>query len=160
MRLDNIKTFKPTYFALTEDISDSGETNGSVCRSISIVYAAFVIIVTLILVAGSVAQLYRPAQATTCQSPSIRREWRAFTSGERLEFIRAVNVLAQVTSQRRENGTIYDDFALLHGAISRMCKWMCLLTVFSVDVKDKIVHRSASFLPWHRYTLILYEKAL
>ncbi|KAK5996527.1 Tyrosinase ustQ [Cladobotryum mycophilum] len=66
-----------------------------------------------------------------------------------MEFIQAVNTLAQLPSQWRENGTIYDDFAILHGAIG---SW--------VSGWDDIAHRSASFLPWHRYTLIIYENAL
>lgn len=34
-----------------------------------------------------------------------------------MEFIRAVNKLADIPSRQHENGTMYDDFAVLHGAI-------------------------------------------
>ncbi|ATY60946.1 di-copper centre [Cordyceps militaris] len=90
---------------------------------------------------ATMASVRRPAPSA-CTDPTIRQEWRALTRAEKREFIRAVNVLAQVPSRWRENGTVYDDFAVLHGAIG---SW---------------AHRSASFLPWHRYTLILYEAAL
>ncbi|KAK3349069.1 hypothetical protein B0T25DRAFT_457918, partial [Lasiosphaeria hispida] len=77
-----------------------------------------------------------------CKEVSIRREWRALTPNEKEEFVQAIYCLAKTPSSWAPNHTIYDDFAILHGGIGSWC------------------HRSASFLPWHRYTLFVFEKIL
>ncbi|KAH9221982.1 hypothetical protein DL95DRAFT_421170 [Leptodontidium sp. 2 PMI_412] len=77
-----------------------------------------------------------------CTQPEIRHEWRALSSSEKEDFIQAVNCLSTVPTTWRTNGTLYDDYAFLHGGIG---SWS---------------HRSASFLPWHRYTLYTWQKAL
>ncbi|KAM0795969.1 hypothetical protein BDR22DRAFT_893659 [Usnea florida] len=82
------------------------------------------------------------ASSNLCKEPPIRREWRSLTLDEKSEFIQAVNCLSTKPSRWGMNGTLYDDFALLHGSIGSWC------------------HRSASFFPWHRYTLKIWETAL
>ncbi|KAE8351279.1 hypothetical protein BDV28DRAFT_162473 [Aspergillus coremiiformis] len=78
----------------------------------------------------------------TCENPPVRREWRSLTESERTDFTQAIICLANRPSQWQQNGSIYDDFAILHGGIGSWC------------------HRSASFLPWHRYTLVVFENTL
>src|SRR5690348_1164334 len=56
-------------------------------------------------------------QVGTCQSPPIRREWRALLPDERKQFTDAVTCLSKVTSHWGLNGTLYDDFAILHEQI-------------------------------------------
>ncbi|KAH6623942.1 putative tyrosinase [Chaetomium tenue] len=102
----------------------------------------FVAVLCILLFATESILRLNPSPVPRCTKPHVRREWRALTTEEKKEFIRAVNVLAEIPSRWTGNGTIYDDFAILHGSVGSLS------------------HRSASFLPWHRYTLILYENAL
>ncbi|KAK6814605.1 Tyrosinase ustQ [Aspergillus parasiticus] len=109
------------------------------------VYAVLTII-SLITVTVSLVHLLSATGTTTtfppCKNPAVRREWRSLTTSEKQNFTQAVICLASIPSTWQPNGTIYDDFAILHGGIGSWC------------------HRSASFLPWHRYTLVVFEKAL
>ncbi|KAF2767626.1 Di-copper centre-containing protein [Teratosphaeria nubilosa] len=77
-----------------------------------------------------------------CETIAVRQEWRALNATERNDFVRSVNCLSTIPSRWTHNGTVYDDFAQLHGTIGRYC------------------HHSASFLPWHRWTLHIWETAL
>ncbi|KXT07743.1 hypothetical protein AC579_4702 [Pseudocercospora musae] len=87
-----------------------------------------------------------PAQSlrhsNACINPAVRQEWRALTANERDDFVRSVNCLSKTPSQWTHNGSINDDFAYLHATIGSWC------------------HRSASFLPWHRWTLHQWEKTM
>ncbi|KJX99738.1 tyrosinase tyrosinase: common central domain protein [Zymoseptoria brevis] len=85
---------------------------------------------------------HRSLSQSPCQSIAIRREWRALTADERDDFVRSVKCLSTVPSRWMHNGTVYDDFAYLHGSIGKWC------------------HHSASFLPWHRWTLHIWEASL
>ena len=93
-----------------------------------------------------------------CKEAPIRREWRSLTFRERTEFIQGVNCLSTKPSSWGLNGTLYDDYALLHGRIGSWCWWILLRRFFCWIII--IGHRSASFFPWHRYTLHIWETAL
>ncbi|OLN86639.1 Tyrosinase 4 [Colletotrichum chlorophyti] len=58
---------------------------------------------------------HAPLRASS--SPPIRREWRALLPDERKQFTDAVTCLSKVTSLWGLNGTLYDDFAILHEQI-------------------------------------------
>ncbi|KAL0465169.1 hypothetical protein QR685DRAFT_538774 [Neurospora intermedia] len=78
-----------------------------------------------------------------CKHIVTRREWRSLTETERNEFVDAIHCLARTPSEWGENNrSVYDDFAILHGGVGSWC------------------HRSASFLPWHRWTLHVFENIL
>lgn len=62
------------------------------------------------------------ASPSPCKEPPIRREWRALTLSERIDFFQAVNCLSTKPSRWGLNGTLYDDFALLHGRIGSWCQ--------------------------------------
>lgn len=66
----------------------------------------------------------------TCEHPPLRREWRSLTTEEKAEFVRGVKTLAQTPSQWRNNGTLYDDFSILHGGIG---SWCALIRSSTVD---------------------------
>lgn len=84
-----------------------------------------------------------PSPTTTiCREERTRREWRTLSHFEKGDYIQAVNCLSSITSDKIQSGTLYDEFAWLHAGIGSWC------------------HHSASFLPWHRYTLLLYEETL
>lgn len=61
-----------------------------------------------------------------CRRPTIRREWRSLSDVERQDFVKAVNCLGNVSSRWTHNGTLYDDFAYLHGSIGSWCRWSSL----------------------------------
>ncbi|KAK3935487.1 hypothetical protein QBC46DRAFT_397384 [Diplogelasinospora grovesii] len=86
--------------------------------------------------------LLQTQQRSPCKEVSVRREWRSLNATERADFVDAMYCLASTPSSWADNRTIYDDFAILHGGIGSWC------------------HRSASFLPWHRYTLHVFENIL
>ncbi|OHW97452.1 tyrosinase-like protein [Colletotrichum incanum] len=83
-----------------------------------------------------------PQPTSPCSKPVNRREWRSLTISERKEFIDAFQCMSKLPGNWLSNGTLYDDWAHLHGGIG---SWS---------------HRSASFLPWHRYTLFMWERTL
>ncbi|KAE8380873.1 hypothetical protein BDV26DRAFT_289961 [Aspergillus bertholletiae] len=112
------------------------------------IYTVMGITSLIIVLTSSVKLLSRTTIVPVCNNPVVRREWRSLTEGEKAEFTQAIICLANRPSQWQENGTIYDDFAILHGGIG---SWWRL---------GNIGHRSASFLPWHRYTLFVFEKTM
>ncbi|KAK8090443.1 Tyrosinase [Apiospora hydei] len=78
----------------------------------------------LVLVLSALTILAWPSgdQPKRCVNPGVRREWRSLTLEERTGFMSAVNCLSTVSSVWGRNGTIYDDFAELHGGIGS-CYW-------------------------------------
>ncbi|GIZ48654.1 hypothetical protein CKM354_001170600 [Cercospora kikuchii] len=77
-----------------------------------------------------------------CKSPQLRKEWRQLNAKERKAYTDAVLCLKSKPSQIGLSTSLYDDFPYVHQQV------------------DKEVHFVASFLPWHRYFLSLYETAL
>ncbi|KAH9231991.1 hypothetical protein K456DRAFT_1751177 [Colletotrichum gloeosporioides 23] len=59
----------------------------------------------------------RDPQVASCRNPAIRREWRALTADGRKNFTDAVNCLSREPARWGPNGTVYDDFSLLHERI-------------------------------------------
>ncbi|OTB16984.1 hypothetical protein K445DRAFT_21175 [Daldinia sp. EC12] len=82
------------------------------------------------------------SSGTTCEKPVIRKEWRTLSTDERNSYINAVKCLATKPSTLGLTTTQYDDFAYTHNAL------------------NDDIHFVASFLPWHRYFVHIYEKAL
>jgi tyrosinase len=80
--------------------------------------------------------------ASACVSPPIRREWRTLSTSSRNEYIAAVQCLATKPSKVRNNGSLYDDFPFIHQQTA------------------PTAHMAASFFPWHRYFIHVYEEAL
>ncbi|PQE17834.1 di-copper centre protein [Rutstroemia sp. NJR-2017a WRK4] len=80
--------------------------------------------------------------SSTCSSPPIRREWRTLSSNAKKEYIDAVQCLTTRPSKVRNNGSLYDDFPFVHQQTA------------------PTAHAAASFLPWHRYFIHVYEDAL
>ncbi|KAG5755269.1 hypothetical protein H9Q70_002110 [Fusarium xylarioides] len=69
-------------------------------------------------------------------------EWRDLSITQKQDYISAVVCLAEKESQFEPGSSRYDDFAYMH--------------VF----EGTVTHYAASFLPWHRYFVHTYEKAL
>ncbi|PLW28769.1 hypothetical protein PCASD_20801 [Puccinia coronata f. sp. avenae] len=84
-----------------------------------------------------------PSYSPACRSVPVRREWRALSYDEQADYIRSVKCLARLPSKLL--GPSYrrwDDFEYVH-----------------CEMRGR-VHARALFLPWHRWFLVLYERAL
>ncbi|KAE9375970.1 Di-copper centre-containing protein [Stipitochalara longipes BDJ] len=77
-----------------------------------------------------------------CLNPSHRREWRQLSRDQKAKYISAVKCLHELPSKVTGNGRLSDDFPWVHRHIG------------------SFTHDAASFLPWHRYFLHLYELEL
>lgn len=77
-----------------------------------------------------------------CTNPPTRREWRTLTTREQRIYINAALRLQIKPSILTGNGTLNDDLVHIHQLIGSTS------------------HKSASFLPWHRAFLHVYETIL
>ncbi|KAF8257960.1 Di-copper centre-containing protein [Lactarius quietus] len=93
-----------------------------------------------------------------CTEPAVRKEWRALSTGEKADWIRAVNCLshlphdpaltpsvvpsASLIPPVNVSSSYYDDFVYLH-----------------MDLNTEI-HFVGRFFPWHRWYLYAFEGAL
>ncbi|KAI1804823.1 Di-copper centre-containing protein [Daldinia bambusicola] len=97
----------------------------------------------LALPAAVAASVIPPrSSGTTCENPAVRKEWRTLSTDERNSYISAVKCLTTKPSTLGLNTTLYDDFPYVHNAL------------------NDDIHFVASFLPWHRYFVHVYEQAL
>ncbi|KFA68304.1 hypothetical protein S40285_07211 [Stachybotrys chlorohalonatus IBT 40285] len=80
---------------------------------------------------------------TACVSPRLRKSWDAATPSEKSAYIEAAVCLTNEPSRLGHAGaTLHDDFAWVHAQL------------------NSEIHGVASFLPWHRFFLHVYETAL
>ncbi|KAF8470986.1 Di-copper centre-containing protein [Russula ochroleuca] len=77
-----------------------------------------------------------------CIKPAIRREWRAFTTEEKAEWIRAVKCLSQLPHDPALTPSYYDDIVYIH-----------------MDLNTRI-HWTGQFLPWHCWYIHAFEESL
>ncbi|TXB99039.1 hypothetical protein FocTR4_00013439 [Fusarium oxysporum f. sp. cubense] len=82
------------------------------------------------------------AVSKSCENPTKRVEWREFDDAARQQYTDAVLCLSTKPSRLGLNTTLYDDFPYVHAHLGKQ--------IYSV----------ASFLPWHRYFVHVYEGAL
>lgn len=87
----------------------------------------------------------RPSEVASPETPcQRRREWRTLSTTEQQDYISAVLCLRTKPSRiaPESNKTAYDDWPWIHSHVGYYS------------------HHTASFLPWHRYFLHLYETTL
>ncbi|KAH7184575.1 uncharacterized protein B0J16DRAFT_397919 [Fusarium flagelliforme] len=77
-----------------------------------------------------------------CETAPKRVEWRQMDESARKQYIDAVRCLTTKPSRIGLDTTLYDDFPYIHSQL------------------DQKIHSVASFLPWHRYFVHVYESAL
>ncbi|KAF8477673.1 Di-copper centre-containing protein [Russula ochroleuca] len=93
-----------------------------------------------------------------CKNPQVRREWRAFSTDEKAEWIRAVKCLStlphnpalapsvdpsdSVIPPVNASSSYYDDIVYMH-----------------MDLSTR-VHFTGYFLPWHRWYVHVFERSL
>ncbi|EMT74076.1 Tyrosinase [Fusarium odoratissimum] len=80
------------------------------------------------------------AVSKSCENPTKRVEWREFDDAARQQYTDAVLCLSTKPSRLGLNTTLYDDFPFLR--------------------RLSLLYSVASFLPWHRYFVHVYEGAL
>ncbi|KAF8495782.1 Di-copper centre-containing protein [Russula emetica] len=109
----------------------------------------------ILLSAQRVSCSYDPCP---CTKPAVRKEWRAFSTEEKAEWIRAVNCLSKQPHDSalapsvdpslslippvNTSGSYYDDLVYIH-----------------MDLNIRI-HFTGLFLPWHRWYTDVFEKSL
>ncbi|KAH9904286.1 hypothetical protein F4778DRAFT_731979 [Xylariomycetidae sp. FL2044] len=84
----------------------------------------------------------RGQRQAACTEPAVREEWRTLSDDIKAEYISAVKCLATKPSRLGLDSSLYDDFPWVHSQLNLQ------------------IHFVASFLPWHRYFVHLYEYAL
>lgn len=72
----------------------------------------------------------------------MRKEWRYLNRTVQVEYISAVQCLMNLPSVLKEGTSLYDDF------------------VFGHTKTGSYSHYAASFLPWHRMYIHVFEQAL
>jgi len=90
----------------------------------------------------------------TCKNPLIRKEWRKLKTEEKQDYIHAVKCLQKLPTksdpyQYPGARTRYDDFHSVH-----------ITKAQGLIEGTGGIHFVGFFLPWHRYFVIAYEKAL
>lgn len=85
-------------------------------------YALLGIAIVLLLGNWVFCKTSTSSSGKSCREPAIRREWRALSSSERLEYIRAVKCLSSIPSTIY-NGTLHDEFAYLHHETGGYCMY-------------------------------------
>ncbi|UPK92493.1 hypothetical protein LCI18_003428 [Fusarium solani-melongenae] len=88
------------------------------------------------------ASVHTLAENVTCQNPVVRQEWRQLSEATRQNYLDAVKCLKSKPSRLGLKTPLYDDFPYVHARL------------------DNEIHFVASFLPWHRYFVHVYEKAI
>ncbi|KAF2761943.1 monooxygenase [Pseudovirgaria hyperparasitica] len=78
----------------------------------------------------------------TCTKPQLRREWRDLSRADRKSYVAAVLCMKKKPSSIGLSTSLYDDFPWVHNKLTNE------------------IHFVASFLPWHRYFISIYEQAL
>ncbi|KAG4440811.1 hypothetical protein IFR05_003683 [Cadophora sp. M221] len=79
---------------------------------------------------------------SNCTNPTVRKEWRTLSRSDQINYVEAVNCLTTKTSRIGLTTPLYDDFPYIHNQLNNE------------------IHSVASFLPWHRYFVHVYEAAL
>ncbi|KAF5016921.1 hypothetical protein F66182_11242, partial [Fusarium sp. NRRL 66182] len=76
--------------------------------------------VSLLLAFGILLSLIplSPSSESSCQTPTLRREWRTLSLNARQKYVAAVQCLTRRPSRLGLNTTRYDDFVYSHLAVA------------------------------------------
>lgn len=156
-------TEQPRYEAIALDEEDTTRPNAApgranarkwlwrvvVTTSLAIVVLGAVLLISSTLLSSSSPtsseqQTANDKTSATKTSCPRRREWRTLSPAERQSYSAAVLCLLDQPSILAPHSdlTAYDDFPYIHSHVGYK------------------THHSASFLPWHRYLLHVYEQTL
>jgi len=87
-------------------------------------FAAVVIAVVMAL--GLLAASQTATSEPSCPQPALRREWRALSTAEQSEYLRAVQCLHDLPSGLDLGGKLSDDFPWLHFTAGQYGEWSSL----------------------------------
>ncbi|CCT64870.1 related to monophenol monooxygenase (tyrosinase) [Fusarium fujikuroi IMI 58289] len=139
-RISRVLSRKWKYQPLVNhEPEDIEKENGSMYNSCLISICLAAVLFIGIIISWGVSLTRAP---TSCIQPVRRMEWRELNKTQKKDYISAVVCLAEKESHFEPGSSRYDDFAYMH--------------VF----EGTVTHYAASFLPWHRYFIHTYEKAL
>lgn len=129
--------------------------------SLAIFAALFLICLAIVLAIplGYLDIKFHTRESKPCKDPPIRREWRTLTAGEKHNYIQAVHCLESLPSELQGKGNFYDDLVYLHMSIGSQCLFS-LIICRRISANMSSAHFSASFLPWHRASLYIFESLL
>ncbi|KAL4860738.1 hypothetical protein BDV12DRAFT_90422 [Aspergillus spectabilis] len=133
----------PHYTLLPDsDSPKTGFARGNPTRSTKLRQLSVPIILIFVSIISITSILLISNSTNPCTHPRFRQEWRNLSRAEKLSYISAAQCLTRTPLPGGSNGTIHDEFSLLHSRVGNYS------------------HNAASFLPWHRLFVHIYEKAL
>ncbi|KAF8470981.1 Di-copper centre-containing protein [Russula ochroleuca] len=93
-----------------------------------------------------------------CTKPAIRREWRAFTTEEKAEWIRAINCLSQKPHDPALTPSVDPSVSLIP-PVNTSSSYFDDIVYLHMDLNTRI-HWTGQFLPWHRWYVHIFEESL
>jgi hypothetical protein len=91
---------------------------------------------------------------------TLRAEWQKMSRVEKRQFLQAVKCLKRKPSKTRPTGTLFEDFAFVRGQIGVRSKCPNIVVNGKQDANHCVAIGVASFFPWHRYLLWVFEREL
>ncbi|KAH9974194.1 Di-copper centre-containing protein [Russula vinacea] len=107
---------------------------------------------------GSAPAVHYSYEKYTCTQPAIRREWRAITTEQKAEWIRAVHCLSQ-TPHDPALAPIVDPSVSLIPPVNASSSYYDDIVYLHMDLNTRI-HWTGQFLPWHRWFVHIFEESL
>jgi tyrosinase len=94
----------------------------------------------------------------TCRDPAVRKEWRALSTGEKAEWIRAVNCLSHLPHDPALTPRVNLSVSLIP-PVNASSSYYDDLAYIHMDLNTQI-HFTGQFFPWHRWFVYAVEGAL
>ncbi|KAF8519616.1 Di-copper centre-containing protein [Hysterangium stoloniferum] len=127
--------------------------------------------------------IHQTYTTSSCTNPSVRREWRSLTDGQKEEWIDAVKCLARQPSSKtvhpplkpppinppnpiiiphNSSGSLYDDFSYVHIGLNDHIHQTGKTRILRGDGHRilKVFETIGFFFPWHRYLLWSFEETM
>ena len=129
------------------------------CRTFNT--ALVLLLMTISVTATVFAMIQRVSPLTPqCKYPRVRREWRTFSTSQKINYINAVKCLQHQPSDIDIGGSLLDDFPYTHRAVGHMSKSREFITsliakesgkkkILKVDKVTKSHHFSGKAFPYH-----------
>jgi tyrosinase len=93
-----------------------------------------------------------------CSNPVVRQEWRALSTDEKAEWIRAVDCLNQQPHDPALTPSVDPSVSLIP-PVNASSSYYDDITYLHMDLNTRI-HWTGHFLPWHRWYIHVFEKSL
>ncbi|KAN0111160.1 hypothetical protein V8E52_008772 [Russula decolorans] len=93
-----------------------------------------------------------------CTKPAVRREWRAFSTEEKAEWIRAIKCLSKQPHDSALTPSVDPSLSLIP-PINTSSSYFDDLVYLHMDLNIRI-HGTGLFLPWHRWFVHVFEELL